>query len=212
MIGVMGSYEFPSSSMSEPQDCYLHGYVSSRIMRLASQSPQFPDNATNAPAGIPVCIAATKVDGLVLSLTPNSHSYNYRSAIVFGHASIVTDPGEKLYAMHLVTNSVLPARYENSRSPPDSAELSSTSILRVNIVSGSGKIRSGGPHDDKKDTSREDITSSTWTGVVPVYETLGEPVAAPTNKVGVLPGYIREYVEETTGGNERYARQAAREE
>jgi nitroimidazol reductase NimA-like FMN-containing flavoprotein (pyridoxamine 5'-phosphate oxidase superfamily) len=203
MIGVMGSYAYPSSSLSEPQDCYLHGYVSSRIMRLASHPTE------SSPEGIPICIAATKVDGLVLSLTPNSHSYNYRSAILHGHASIVTDPQEKVFAMRLVTNSVVPTRYENSRNPPDSAEMASTNILRVTIVSGSGKIREGGPHDEKKDEGREDVTSSTWTGVVPVYETLGEPVASASNRVAELPGYIRDYAEETTGGNRAYAGEAA---
>lgn len=34
-------------------------------------------------------IAATIVDGIVLSLTPNSHSYNYRSAVLFGYGSLV---------------------------------------------------------------------------------------------------------------------------
>ncbi|KIW76896.1 hypothetical protein Z517_09340 [Fonsecaea pedrosoi CBS 271.37] len=71
MIGTMGSYEYLSAGFDEPLDCYLRGYVSSRIMRLATSSPQ----------GLPASIAATKVDGLVLALTPNVHSYNYRSAI-----------------------------------------------------------------------------------------------------------------------------------
>ena len=202
MIGVMGSYEYPSSSLSDPQDCYLHGYVSSRIMRLAQSSRD--------GQGLPICVAATKVDGLVLSLTPNSHSYNYRSAILHGHATLVTDPAEKLWAMQLVTDSVVPGRYMNSRNPPDGAEMQSTNILRVRVVSGSGKVREGGPHDEAKDEGREDITSSTWTGVVPVYETLGEPVPSASNKVLQLPEYIKEYVDETTKGNEEYAGVAAR--
>ncbi|KAK1975952.1 hypothetical protein LZ30DRAFT_785900 [Colletotrichum cereale] len=41
--------------------------------------------------GLPVCIAACHLDGLVLALTPNSHGYNYRSAVLFGHASVVED-------------------------------------------------------------------------------------------------------------------------
>ena len=200
MIGVMGSYEFPSSDMSEPQDCYLHGYVSSRIMRLAKASGE----------GLPVCIAATKVDGLVLSLTPNSHSYNYRSAVLYGHAKLVENIDEKVWAMKLVTNSVVPSRYENSRNPPDGAEMQSTNILRVTIVSGSGKIREGGPHDEAKDEKRDDVTSSTWVGVVPVYETLGRPVPAASNKVESLPEYLKTYVDETTAGNEEYAAVTAR--
>lgn len=40
-------------------------------------------------SGLAITIAATKVDGIVLSLTPNSHSYNYRSAVLFGYGSLV---------------------------------------------------------------------------------------------------------------------------
>ena len=45
--------------------------------------------ARESPGGLAITIAATKVDGIVLSLTPNSHSYNYRSAVLFGYGSIV---------------------------------------------------------------------------------------------------------------------------
>ena len=61
------------------RDCYLHGYVSAGIMNQARKSEN----------GLAVTIGATKVDGIVLSLTPNSHSYNYRSAVLFGHGSFV---------------------------------------------------------------------------------------------------------------------------
>lgn len=166
--------------------------------------------AKAAGEGLPICIAATKVDGLVLSLTPNSHSYNYRSAILHGHAKLVEDIDEKVWAMKLVTNSVVPSRYENSRNPPDGAEMQSTNILRVKVVSGSGKVREGGPHDEAKDEKREDITSSTWVGVVPVYETLGQPVPSSSNRVAELPEYLKTYVNETTAGNEEYAAVAAR--
>jgi len=200
MIGVMGSYDYPSASIDEPMDCYLHGYVSSRIMRLAKASEQ----------GLPVCVAATKVDGLVLALTPNSHSYNYRSAILHGYATLVESVEEKVWAMELVTNSVVPNRWSNSRIPPDGAEMQSTNILKVRVVSASGKVRDGGPHDEAKDTKREDVTNSTWTGVVPVMETFGEPVASPTNKVAQVPVYITSYVTETNAQNDAYAARAAR--
>lgn len=62
------------------RDCYLHGYVSSGVMKQARENPK---------TGLAITIAATKVDGIVLSLTPNSHSYNYRSAVLFGFGSLV---------------------------------------------------------------------------------------------------------------------------
>jgi uncharacterized protein len=198
MIGVMGSFDYPSASLDEPMDCYLHGYVSSRIMNLARTSDQ----------GLPLCVAATKVDGLVLSLTPNSHSYNYRSAILHGYGKPVETKEEKLYAMQLITNSVVPDRWANSRIPPDASEMQSTEILRVKIASGSGKIRDGGPNDDVKDKTREDVTSSTWIGVVPCWETFGEPVPSPLNRVEEVPEYITKYRTEVSQRNEEYAKNA----
>ena len=47
------------------------------------------NQARKSGSGLAITIAATKVDGIVLSLTPNSHSYNYRSAVLFGHGSFV---------------------------------------------------------------------------------------------------------------------------
>jgi nitroimidazol reductase NimA-like FMN-containing flavoprotein (pyridoxamine 5'-phosphate oxidase superfamily) len=38
------------------------------------------------------------MDGLVLSLTPFHNSCNYRSSIIYGYATLVTDPEEALYA------------------------------------------------------------------------------------------------------------------
>jgi hypothetical protein len=42
--------------------------------------------------GLPLTIAATHLDGLVLSLTPNSHSYNYRSSIIHGRSTCFIEP------------------------------------------------------------------------------------------------------------------------
>ncbi len=199
MIGVMGSFDYPSSSLDEPMDCYLHGYVSSRIMNLARASEQ----------GLPVCVAATRVDGLVLSLTPNSHSYNYRSAILHGYGRLVETVEEKLYAMQLITNSVVQDRWANSRTPPDAAEMQSTVILRVKIASGSGKIRDGGPHDETKDTSRDDLSGKIWTGVMPLWETFGAPVPSPLNRVAEVPEHITQHRAEMNRRNEAYAKRAS---
>ncbi|MCJ1262014.1 hypothetical protein MMC22_001883 [Lobaria immixta] len=199
MIGQMGSFAYPSADLHDPLDCYLHGYVSSRVMKLAH---------SDEGKGLPVSIAATKVDGLVLSLTPNSHSYNYRSAVLFGHAKVVTEVEEKIWAMKLITESVVPGRWENTRVPPDGAEMSSTSILRVKIVSGSGKIRDGGPGDDKKDLERPDVTGRVWTGVVPVWETIGEPVAGETNRTKEVPEHVIAFAKKENEENENYAKKA----
>lgn len=199
MIGQMGSFAYPSADLHDPLDCYLHGYVSSRVMKLAR---------SDSDEGLPVSIAATKVDGLVLSLTPNSHSYNYRSAVLFGYAKLVTSDEEKTWAMELITESVVPGRWENTRVPPDGAEMSSTSILRVKIVSGSGKIRDGGPGDDKKDLNRDNVTGRVWTGVVPVWEAIGEPIPGGGGRVKEVPEHVTTFVRKENEKSENYAKKA----
>jgi len=189
MIGVMASFDRPSAGLDEPLDCYLHGYVSSRIMRLARQAIE------GGERGLPVCIAASKVDGLVLSLTPNSHSYNYRSAVLFGYANLVTEVSEKLWAMEQITNKVVPTRWNNTRVPPNGAEMSSTQILRVNIDSASGKVRDGPPADEAGDLKDDELLGRVWTGFVPLVEQLGEPVPSRYNKVKEVPEHITRYKE-----------------
>ncbi|OKL56344.1 hypothetical protein UA08_08377 [Talaromyces atroroseus] len=195
MIGQMGSFEYPSADLGEPLDCYIHGYVSARLANLARSSEQ----------GLPVCISASKVDGLVLSLTPFNHSYNYRSAVLHGYAQLVTDDEEKLWALKLITDSVVPTRWDNSRTPPDKGEIAATSILKVKIVAGSGKIRDGGASDEKKDYGNEEVVTRVWTGVVPVYEVLGDPIPNPDNKVEAVPEYIKSYVDEYGKQSQQYA-------
>ena len=197
----MGSFDRPSADLDDPLDCYIHGYVSSRLMKLARSS--------TGSEGLPLTIAATKVDGLVLSLTPFSHSYNYRSAVLFGYGQVVENEEEKAWAMRLITESVMTGRWENTRTPPDGGELSSTTILRVRIVSGSGKIREGGPGEDKKDAEKEDVVSKFWTGVVPVWEMIGEPVASKNNRVQELPEHIRAFRQGENDENEKQAVSAA---
>lgn len=97
MIGQMGSFARPSADTGDVLDLYLHGYVSSRIVNQARGAGSDGEEEEKKK-GLPLTAAATHVDGLVLSLTPNSHSYNYRSAVLFGHAELVTDVAEKLWA------------------------------------------------------------------------------------------------------------------
>ncbi|GKT65915.1 flavin-nucleotide-binding protein [Colletotrichum tofieldiae] len=198
MLGQMGSFARPSADEGDVLDLYLHGYVSSRIMNTSRQSPS--DNP-----GLPVCVAASHLDGLVLALTPNSHSYNYRSAVLFGHALVVEDPDERLYAMQLITDGVVPGRWENTRVPPNRAEMSSTSVLKVRIATGSAKIREGPPGDERHDKENGEVVGRVWTGVVPVYQTLGQPVPGPYNQVEGIPGYLKGFVEDSNG----WAREAA---
>ncbi|EFY91295.1 hypothetical protein J3458_000466 [Metarhizium acridum] len=199
MIGQMGSFDRPSADLGDPLDLYIHGYVSSRLFNLGRSAGE---------EGMPVSCAVSHVDGLILALTAFNHSYNYRSALLFGHATLVEDQEEKLYAMELITNSVVPDRWKNSRLPPTNAEMQSTSILKVKIASGSAKYRDGGVSDDKHDLENEDALDTVWTGVVPIYSTMGEPIPGPYNRVG-LPAYAKGFFEEFSARNKKQSLDAA---
>jgi uncharacterized protein len=188
MIARIGQYE-----SDESPHCYVHGYVSARLFK----SPLSSSGANSGKDGLPVCICATTVDGIVLALTPFNHNYTYRSSILHGHATLVPpDSAENLWAMQLLTDGVCPQRWDNCRTPPDKAEITATRILKVRIDSASAKVNDSGVKDDKKDLVRSDVTERTWTGVLPVSQTIGEAVPHVDNKVANVPGYIEQFRKE----------------
>ncbi|KAI5290813.1 hypothetical protein KEM54_000374 [Ascosphaera aggregata] len=201
MIGRMGSFQYPSADLDEPMDCYLHGYVSSRIINLAR------DESDNR--GMPVCISTAKVDGLLLNLSHSNHSYYYRSAILHGYAKVVTDPEEKVFASNLVTDGMIPGRTKHSR-PPSRAEFASVQFLRVKIVDGSAKIRSSAGDDVKPEKGNPDAQKNIWTGVIPVWEQYGEPAPSGINEVQKVPEHITSHIASLNKENEEYAHSAAR--
>ncbi|KAF1823287.1 uncharacterized protein K489DRAFT_388144 [Dissoconium aciculare CBS 342.82] len=204
MLGCMGS--FGSSAAIEsvsPPDLYLHGYVSARMMRL-SRSATAED-----PSGMPVCVSATLMDGIVLALTPNHHSCNYRSAVIFGHASIVDDEAERLFAMELITNNLVPERWQHTRYP-NGAELKSTGILKVTIHSASAKVRTGSTGEAREDLKNEEMRKTVWSGVVPSRTVYDEPIPASTNMHKGTPPYIAQWVEDFNAVGKIYAAQAGR--
>ncbi|KAI2609908.1 uncharacterized protein GGS25DRAFT_530906 [Hypoxylon fragiforme] len=209
MIGQMGSFSRPSADTGDVLDLYLHGYVSSRLMNMSRKATTAAATGGNAEGekeeeeeeeeeeqGLPVSVSAAHLDGLVLALTPNSHTYNYRSAVLFGRATLVADAAEKLYAMQLVTDSVVPGRYRRTRVPPSPAEMQSTSVLRVRVAAGSAKTRAGGPKDDRSDLADQELRARVWTGVLPVHYVVERPVAGEGNRVDRVPEYLEEFVRE----------------
>jgi uncharacterized protein len=134
---------------------YVHGSTASRMLRgLAS--------------GLPVCLTATLIDGLVLARSAFHHSMNYRSVVLLGTAQVVDDDEEKLEALRAVVEHVAPGRWAEVR-PPNAKELKATAVLRLPIDEGSAKVRTGPPVDDE-----EDYALPIWAGVVPLRLVAGE--------------------------------------
>src|SRR6266852_7900502 len=76
----------------------IHGSQASRMLRTLGQ-------------GIEVCVTVTLADGLVLARSAFHHSMNYRSVVVFGRASVVDEPEEKLAALRALSKHMIPSRW-----------------------------------------------------------------------------------------------------
>jgi hypothetical protein len=138
--------------------------------------------------GVPVCITVTLLEGLVLARSIFNHSMNYRSVVILGKATLVDDPQEKLAALRILSEHILPGRWNDSRQPNE-RELKATSVLRVPIEEFSAKVRQGPPIDDE-----EDYSFPTWAGVVPLEMVAGAPIADARLLPGTkIPQYARHY-------------------
>lgn len=143
---------------------YLHGSVASRLQRTLG-------------TGVDVCLAVTLVDGLVLARSAFHHSMNYRSAVVFGHATRV-EGDEHLHGLRVISDHLLRGRWEQTRAPNE-IELRKTAVLRLEIEEASAKIRRGGPADEP-----DDMDLPVWAGVVPARMVWGEPVPDADSRPG----------------------------
>jgi hypothetical protein len=168
-------FVIPTSYGRKDASLYIHGSAASRMLR------QMKD-------GVPVCITVTLLEGLVLARSIFNHSMNYRSVVILGKATLVDDPEEKLAALRILSEHILPGRWNDSRQPNE-RELKATSVLRVPIEEFSAKVRQGPPIDDE-----EDYSFPTWAGVVPLEMVAGAPIDDARLLPGTkIPQYARHY-------------------
>jgi nitroimidazol reductase NimA-like FMN-containing flavoprotein (pyridoxamine 5'-phosphate oxidase superfamily) len=154
---------------------YIHGSAASRMLRRVDE-------------GIAVCVTVTLLDGLVLARSIFNHSMNYRSVVMLGTARAVADAKEKLEALRLLSEHILPGRWVESRQPNE-RELKATLVMRLPIEEFSAKVRHGPPVDDE-----EDYAFPTWAGVVPLTMVAGKPIDDARLVSGIeAPAYARAY-------------------
>ena len=149
----------PTAYVRAGDRLYVHGSSASRMLRTLA-------------SGAPVCVSVTLIDGLVLARAAFHHSLNYRSVVVFGTAVAVNEESEKLTALRMFTEHIVPGRWAQVR-PPNQRELMATLVLAVEIAEASAKVRTGGPIDDE-----EDLALPVWAGVIPLRLERGEPVTS----------------------------------
>jgi len=154
---------------------YIHGSQASRMLRTLAN-------------GIDACVTVTLLDGLVLARSAFHHSMNYRSVVVFGKATLVEDPEEKMSALFALSEQIIRGRWNDVREPTE-LEVKATTVLSLTLEEASAKIRTGPPLDDE-----EDYSLPMWAGVVPLKLTAGPPINDPRLPEGVpVPEYASNY-------------------
>jgi len=154
---------------------FIHGSQASRMLRTLAN-------------GIDACVTVTLLDGLVLARSAFHHSMNYRSVVVFGKATLVEDPEEKMSALFALSEQIIRGRWNDVREPTE-LEMKATTVLLLTLEEASAKIRTGPPLDDE-----EDYSLPMWAGVVPLKLTAGPPINDPRLPEGVpVPEYASNY-------------------
>ncbi len=149
---------------------YVHGSTGARWL--------------NQARGAKVCVTVTEVDGLVAARSGFESSMNYRTAGGSGEARVVDDPDERLHALDLMVDHMVPGRSATIRRPTR-RELAATQVLAVPLWEASLKVRQGGPDDEEAD-----IADNPWGGHIPLYRVAGAPVGDEGSR-GPVPDDVR---------------------
>jgi nitroimidazol reductase NimA-like FMN-containing flavoprotein (pyridoxamine 5'-phosphate oxidase superfamily) len=142
---------------------YVHGATVSRMLVALEK-------------GVPISVNVTQTDGIVLARSAFHHSLNYQSVTIFANATLVTNEKERINALKVISDHIIPGRWEEVRLP-NSKELKATKILKIPITEASAKIRTGPPVDEK-----QDYNLPVWAGVLPMITTFGAPISDPKLK------------------------------
>ena len=150
---------------------YLHGSPASRLLRTAKK-------------GAEVCVTVTLLDALVLARSGLNHSMNYRSVVVMGTATEITDREEKVAALNRFVDHTIPGRSAQIRAAHD-AEVKATTVLVLPLNECSMKARTTGVVDDL-----DDLDEPTWAGLIPLGLAIGEPQPDEGSAGDTIPGHV----------------------
>lgn len=151
------TFVIPTLYWREGERVLIHGSSASRMLRALE-------------AGADACLTVTHMDGFVLARSAFHHSANFRSVVLLGKASPITDRAEKLASMKTFVDGLFPGRWDELR-PVNEQELKATTLVAFDLNEVSAKVRAGGPIDDE-----EDYALPIWAGVIPTKLTVGDPV------------------------------------
>lgn len=167
-----GPVVIPTAVVLDGDRLLLHGSTASRWMRRLA-------------TGIPVSVAVTAVDGVVVARTAFESSLHYRSAVFFGSCRPVA-PSDQDATLALVTERLIPERVGEVRASTR-RELAATAVLELTVESWSLRISSGPPTDEPAD-----IAGPAWAGTLPIERRYAPPVPSPDLRAGIeVPDSVR---------------------
>lgn len=170
-----GPFIIPMLFARSADELLIHGSTKSRLMQMLC-------------SGQRVCVSVTNLDGLVFAKSLFHHSMNYRSVSVFGIGRELEDDSERMDALKIITDKVMPGRWDDARQP-NPQEMKATCVAAIKIETASAKIRSGPPAEDTND-----LRLPVWTGVIPLVQKAHAPVTAPEDEiVSMVPQYIEDW-------------------
>jgi uncharacterized protein len=169
-------FVIPTAYARIADQIYIHGSPISRMMRSLS-------------SGIDVCITVTLLDGLVLARSAFHHSMNYRSVMMFGTATVVSELEQKMTALQAFSEHIALGRWAEVRQP-NSNELEATVVLALPLTEVSAKVRAGHPTDE-----HEDYNLPIWAGEIPLRLVADLPINDACLLPGIeLPDYVSNYL------------------
>ena len=152
-------FVLPIAAALDGDRVLLHGSTGSRWLRLIAQ-------------GIPVSIAVTAVDGLIVARSAFESSMRYRSAVLFGRCTVL-DGTEKPAALDVLTDALIPGRTAEVRRPT-AKELAATLVLAMAVEDFTVKVSDGWPDDPDAD-----VAGPAWAGVLPSRSGYDRALPAP---------------------------------
>lgn len=159
-VGVQtpdGPLVLPMAYGRDDEKLYLHGAAANHLLGTGE--------------GHEICATITHLDGLVMARTPFHNSMNYRSVVVRGLATKISEPADKLRALKIITDHIV-ENWDLGR-PASEIDEKKTLVLEMPLTEASAKVRAGDPIDEE-----DDMAGPWWAGVIPVETRFGTPHAA----------------------------------
>ncbi|KJY84551.1 flavin-nucleotide-binding protein [Vibrio galatheae] len=153
---------------------YIHGAHNSRLLR-------------NLKRGTNTCLTFTLFDGWVLARSAFHHSAHYRSAVVLGAFTEVSNNTEKDRLLNHFIEQIAPGRTHDVRLNSE-RELSSTMLLEIALTEASVKVSQGEVNDDLGD-----MELKAFAGFLPYRTIVGPLKAMADSQHDQEPDYSQAY-------------------